>query len=93
MEDSGSKAILVLILNLVMPGLGGLVYATWFRKDERVRTRALVQLSLFWAGVILAACNKYLYFLLILVFGVWIWAIVDGVELYGSLAESPEAGH
>jgi|YNPNPStandDraft_1061719.scaffolds.fasta_scaffold05699_7 hypothetical protein len=89
MEDSGSKAILVLVLNLVMPGVGGLLYTSWFRADKRVRIRALVQLTLFWAGVILAACNKYLYSLLIMVFGVWIWAIFDGLELYGSLVEKP----
>jgi len=89
MEDSRSKATLVLILNIVAPGLGGLTYTAWFRRDRRVWTRAVVQLSLFCAGVILAACNKYLYFLLIPVFGVWIWAIVDGVELYRSLVEKP----
>lgn len=87
MGDPKARGLLVLILNIVMPGLGGLTCAAWFRGDRRAWIRAVVQLSMFWTGVILAACNKYLYFLLILVFGVWIWAIVEGVELYKSLVE------
>ncbi len=89
MDDPKAKGLLVLILNIVLPGMGGITYSAWFRQDKRIMRRAVIQLSLFWASVIMASCNKYLYFMLVVAFGVWIWAIVDGVELYRSLVEKP----
>ncbi|MGB9590763.1 MAG: hypothetical protein ACP5QG_05050 [candidate division WOR-3 bacterium] len=82
MDDPRAKAALILILNIVMPGLGGLVYSVWFQRDRQVWIRALIQLCLFWFSVIMASCNKYLYFIIIAVFVVWIWAIVEGIEIY-----------
>ncbi|MEO0192265.1 MAG: hypothetical protein ABIM46_05745 [candidate division WOR-3 bacterium] len=86
MDDPKSKGLLVLVLNVVVPGLGGLTYGSWFCGDKKILRRATTQLSVFGASVILSACNKYLYFMLILAAGVWIWSIADGIDLYRSTA-------
>jgi len=82
MTEPATLGTLVLILNLVMPGVGGLVYTFSAKEGQdiaRIKKRAIAQAGLFWAGILLAVLTKIT---LVAALAAWIWALVDRIGLY-----------
>ncbi len=71
-----SKAILVLILNIVLPGVGTIIYGE--------TTRGVIQLAIYIAGFILT----FIVVGFFLIVGAWIWALVDGINYYKILSKA-----
>jgi hypothetical protein len=68
MMDKETKNIVGLLINLVIPGVGTIIWGD--------SNRGITQLVLFLVG--LALC--WLILPGFLVVGVWIWALVDGIK-------------
>ena len=67
--DRETKNIAGLIINLVIPGLGTIIWG-----DSK---RGITQLVLFLVGS--ALCMVFIG--IPIVFAVWIWALVDGIKI------------
>ncbi len=88
MDDPKTRGLLILILNIIIPGVGGLIYASGVKDDEekakKARTNAIIQLVLYAGGVVLSVCT----------FGItavaslagWIWALIEGIKYYKELS-------
>ena len=75
-QPDQNKALLVLILNIVIPGVGTIIYGE--------TQRGVIQLVLYVVGWILT-------FILIGFFislGAWIWSLIDGINYYKILTGS-----
>jgi hypothetical protein len=88
MEDPKTRGILVLILNIIIPGVGGLIYASGVKDDadkaKKARTNAIIQLVLYVGGVVLSVCTFGLTTLASL--GAWIWALIEGIKYFKELS-------
>ena len=90
-EDLKSKALLVLILNILIPGVGGLIYAGTLDDEEqakKVKTMAIIQLVLYIVGWV----TTWLCIGAILIPVAWIWALIDGIKFYKELNARAAAG-
>ena len=87
MEDPKTRGILVLILNILVPGVGGLIYASGVKDDaekaKKARTNAIIQLVGFVVGIVTICVFGIGFFLYV---GALIWSIIDGVKYYKELS-------
>ncbi len=75
-QPDQSKALLVLILNIFIPGVGTIIYGE--------TQRGIIQLVLYIVGWFLAII--LIGYLLVL--GAWIWSLIDGINYYKILSGS-----
>ncbi len=87
MEDPKTRGILVLILNIIIPGVGGLIYAAGVKDDadkaKKARTNAIIQLILYVGGIVLSACTFGITIIASL--GAWVWALIEGIKYFKEL--------
>jgi len=69
-----SKALLVLILNILIPGVGTIIYGE--------TQRGVIQLVLYIVGWVLTI----ILIGAIISLGAWIWSIIDGINYYKILS-------
>lgn len=85
--DYSTKAILVLVLNIVLPGLGTIITV---EDDPKTKNRGILQLIIYVGGIVLAAFTCGITALASL--GMWVWALIDGINLmkkFNELAKQP----
>lgn len=85
--DYSTKAILVLVLNIVLPGLGTVVTV---EDDPKIKNRGILQLVIYVVGIVLSWVTCGITALASL--GMWIWALIDGINLmkkFNELAKQP----
>ncbi len=75
-QPDQNKALLVLILNILIPGVGTIIYGE--------TQRGVIQLILYVVGWILTA----IYIGRIICLGAWIWSLIDGINYYKILTGS-----
>lgn len=87
MEDPKTRGILVLILNIIIPGVGGLIYAAGVKDDDdkakKARTNAIIQLILYVGGIVLSV---YTFITIIASLGAWVWALIEGIKYFKELS-------
>ena len=75
-QPDQNKALLVLILNILIPGVGTIIYGE--------TQRGVIQLVLYVVGWILTA----IYIGPVISLGAWIWSLIDGINYYKILSGS-----
>ncbi len=75
-QPDQSKAILVLILNILIPGVGTIIYGE--------TQRGVIQLVLLIVGWI----TTFIIIGIFIILGAWIWALIDGINYYKILSGS-----
>ncbi len=73
-QPDQSKALLVLILNILIPGVGTIIYGE--------TQRGVIQLVLYIVGWVLTI----ILIGAIISLGAWIWSLIDGITYYKILS-------
>jgi len=92
MDDPNTKAWLVLILNILFPGVGGLIYQSGITDDpdkkKKIMTTAIIQL----VGWIVGIVTSWLCVGFFLWAAALIWALIDGIKFFKEIkAQAPAA--
>ncbi len=79
--DAKTRGILALVLNILIPGVGTLIWASGITDEaakKPVMTRGIIQLVLYVVGII-TTCIVIGF---VLIIGAWVWALIDGIKFF-----------